>query len=223
MSTIHPMHDDLLELSRRALIADLGATLAEQPEFRGHAEIVSAAMSERLAWTIHHQGWIVEPDGGDVALELARRYGQGRRRQGVIAVFLREAAAALQFVPPEWADPHDWALLALMNVGSLAYTPAGQAAGVSRRPSAAARIKRDRGCRAIARRGAGRCIICGMAVQPTPVGGAVRKRSNQPFTCARDCASEERHHIDAMASVFDRCAWLVDETMVLHVDLLPYP
>ena len=224
MTTTAVMHDDLLELSRRALIADFGATLAEQPEFRRDAELVSAAMPARLARTIHQRGWSVEPRGGDLALELARRYGQGRQRQAVVAVFLREAAAALQCVPPEWtADPHDWALVALMNVGSLAHTPVGQAAGVTRRPSAAALSKRERGCQAIARRGAGRCIVCGTTVHPTRVNGDVRARSIQPLTCSPACADEERHHVDAMASVFKRCAWLADETMVLDVDFLPYP
>ena len=47
MSTTAVTHDDLLELSRRALIADFGATLAEQPEFRRHAEVVSEAMPAR--------------------------------------------------------------------------------------------------------------------------------------------------------------------------------
>jgi hypothetical protein len=35
------------------------------------------------------------------------------------------------------------------------------------------------------------------------------------------CASDERYYVDAMATVFDRCEWLVDERMVLRVDLLP--
>ncbi len=178
-------------------------------------------MPARLATAIHHRGWIVEPHGGDVALQLAGRYGQGRRRRSIVAVFLREAAAALQFAPPEFPDPHDWAMLMLMNVGSLAYTPEGQAAGVTRRPSAPALHRRERGCRAIARRGAGRCIVCDAPVQALPVGGAVVDRKNQPFTCSVRCASDERYYVDAMATVFDRCEWLVDERMVLRVDLLP--
>lgn len=222
MSTTAVMLAETLELSRRALIADLGATLGEHAEFRDHAEIVSTAMPPRLASAIHHRGWIVEPHGGDVAQTLARRYGHGRRRQSVIAVFLREAAAALQFAPPEFSDPHDWAMLMLMNVGSLAYMPAGQSAGVTRRPSLPALGRRERGCRAIARRGASRCIVCGTSVQPTPVGGAVLDRKNQPFTCSARCAADERYHLDAMATVFDRCAWLADEAMVLRIELLPH-
>lgn len=221
MSTSTVMHTDTLEISRRALIADLGATLCEQPDFRGYAEFVSADMPERLAWAIHRRGWIVEPQGGDAALEFARRYGQGARRRRIVAVFLREAAAALQFVPPEFEDPHEWSLLMLMNLGSLACTPDGQAAGVMRRPSIPALNCRARGCRAIARRGAAQCIVCGTPVRPTPVGGAVIDRMHQPFACSAECAAEERYHADAMALIFDRCDWLLAEAMTLDVDLLP--
>lgn len=215
------MRTDTLEISRRALIADLGATLAEQPEFRGHAELVSADMPARLARAIHREGWIVEPAGGDAALKIARRYGQGARRSRIVAVFLREAAAALQFAPPEFRDPHEWAQAMLMNVGSIAYTPEGQAAGMTRRPSVPALNSRDRGCGAIARRGASRCIVCGTTVERTPVGGAVVDRKYQPLSCSNRCEETERYYTDAAARVFDRCEWLLAEAMTLRVDMLP--
>src|SRR4051812_11780031 len=107
--SITRMHSDTLEISRRAVIADLGATLGEQPEFRRHTGLVRAGMPIRLAVAIHHRGWIVEPAGGDLALELARHYGQGARRTRIVAVFLREAAAALRFVPTQIRDPYAWA------------------------------------------------------------------------------------------------------------------
>lgn len=214
------MHTVPLEISRRALIADLGATLGEQPEFRRHAELVSADMPADLAWTIHRRHWIVEPAGGDTALVLARRYGQGTRRRRIVAVFLREAAAALQFAPPEFPDQHEWAEVMLMNVGSIAYTPEGQAARVTRRPSRPALDKRDRGCQAIAHRGASCCIVCGTPAEPIPVGGAVVDRSYRPLTCSNGCGDSERYYTDAMASVFDRCEWLLAEAMTLRVDML---
>ncbi|MDQ4126278.1 MAG: hypothetical protein M3134_11885, partial [Actinomycetota bacterium] len=116
------MHADIREISRRAVVADFAMTLAEQPEFRRDAATVSAEMPPALAWSIHCRGWIVEPHGGDRALELGRRYGRGSRRSRVVAIFLREAAAALQFAPPSFDDPFDWAEVAMMNIGSVAYS-----------------------------------------------------------------------------------------------------
>lgn len=217
------MRTNTLEISRRALIADLGATLGEQQEFRNHAELASTYMPARLAWAIHREGWIVEPAVCDLALRLARRYGQGARRRRIVAVFLREAAAALRFAPSEFRDGHDWAQVALMNVGSIAYTAQGQAAGAARRPSVPALNSRDRGCHAIACRGASRCIVCGTPVHQAPVGGAVVERSHQPLTCSSPCGKSERYYTDAMARVFDRCEWLLAEAMTLRVEMLPPP
>lgn len=217
------MPTSTLEISRRALIADLGATLDEQQEFRSHAELVSTDMPARLAWAIQREGWIVEPAVCDLALRLARRYGQGARRRRIVAVFLREAAAALRFAPPEFRDPHDWAQVALMNVGSIAYTAEGQGAGARRRPSVSALNSRDRGCQAIARRGACRCIVCGAPVHQAPVGGAVVERFHHPLTCSSWCGESERYYTDAMARVFDRCEWLLAEAMTLRVEMLASP
>lgn len=219
--TTSPMPVSALEIGRRALIADLGATLGDQPEFRCHAEVASADMPASLAWAIHREGWIVEPAAGDVALQLASRYGHGARRRRIVAVFLREAAAALHLAPPELRDPHDWSRVALMNVGSIAYTPEGQAAGVARRPSVPALNSRDRGSQAIARRGASRCIVCGTPVRLAPAGGAVVERMHQPLSCSRRCGDSERYYTDAMARVFDRCEWLLAEAMTLRVEVLP--
>jgi len=217
MITTAAMHTDALELGRRALIADLGATLGEHSGFQDHAQRVSSSMPEVLAWTIHHRGWMVEPLGDDLALELARRYGNGQRRQRIVAVFLREAAAALQFVPPEFEDPHAWATLMLMNVGSIAHTPKGQAAGVSRRPSSGARRGRELGCQAIARRGSGQCIVCGRSLQLVPVSGAVQNRDHRPLLCSEHGEAEKHRHTDAMLRVYDRCEWLLAEAMPLQI------
>jgi hypothetical protein len=214
------MYGDTLEISR-ALIADLGATLGDQPEFQRHAELVSAAMPVSLARAIHFDSWIVEPFGGDLAGELGRRYGQGHRRSRIAAVFLREAAAALQFVPPEWRKPREWSQTMMMNLGGVACTPEGQAAGVTKRPSLPALASRDRGCRAIARRGAGRCVVCGVSADRVHVSGATVNRTHQPFACSAACSVEERYFKDAMATVFDRCEWLLAEAMTLRVELLP--
>jgi len=146
MKTAETMYADRVELNRRALVADLGATLGDQPAFRHHVEVVSGRMPDGLAHAIHHRGWIVEPHGDDVALALARHYGHGRRRRRIIAVFLREAAAALRLMPPDVFDPHAWSELALMNVGAITHTPEGEAAGLTRRPSQAVLERRERGC-----------------------------------------------------------------------------
>ena len=183
MSTAAVTHDDLLELSRRALIADFAC------HARGAAGVPPPrGARQRQAMPARSPGRSINAAG---ASRTARRRPRARASRGATG----KAASARQSspsscarppprwhcVPPEWtADPHDWALVALMNVGSLAHTPAGQAAGVARRPSLAALDERERGCQAIARRGAGRCIVCGTAVHPTPVSGAVRARSIQP-------------------------------------------
>lgn len=221
MNTAEVMYADRIELNRRALVADLGATLGEQPEFRRHAELVSTRMPEGLAHAIHHRGWIVEPHGDDVALAIARHYGHGRRRQRIIAVFLREAAAALRFVPPDVTDPHAWSELMLMNVGAIAHTPQGQAAGLTRRPSPGVLDRRERGCLGIARRGAGRCVVCGTPVDRAPVAGAVVDRDHQPYSCSALCTEDERYYTDAMSRVFDRCEWLLAEAIPLRTEVLP--
>ena len=213
---------DPRELNRRAVVADLGAALGNQPEFRTRAEIVRREMSHALAWRIHCSGWIVEPTGGDCALEFARAYGHGLRRRRIVAIFLREAAAALHFVPSSLRQPHEWVTSMIMNTGSIAYSEIGQTSGSARRPSRPGLNSRERGCVAIARRGASRCIVCGTPIVAQPVSGAVLSRDYRPFTCsAPACSDEERYFTDAMAHVFDRAEWLLSEAMSLRLDLLP--
>jgi hypothetical protein len=228
MQTDRRRATDPLELSRRALVADLGATLGGQPEYRHHVQQVHMDMPEQLAWTIHHRGWIVEPAEPDHALVIARRYGSGPRRRRIVAIFLRQAAAALRFAPPELADPYEWSALMMMNIGDIAYTSLGQDAGVKPRPSSAALDKRERGCQAIAHRGAGRCIVCGAPVPQLPVAGAAIERQHQPFCCvtprrtpaSRCCADDKRFYRDAMKTVFERCEWLLAEAITLPRSVL---
>jgi hypothetical protein len=212
---------DKREMNRAALIADFGSTLGDEPEFRRHVEVVSRSIPARLAAAIHREGWIVEPTGGDEADRLARLYGQGPRRSRIVALFLREAAAALRFAPPEWTDPHEWAQVMMMNLGSVPVTPNGQGAGLSRRPSVPALASRERGCQAIAWRGACRCVVCGKPVERLPVRGDAISRTYQPFSCSPACEQDERYVTDAMNTVFERCAWLLDEAMTLRTELLP--
>lgn len=220
MSTMVTVFDPL-EVRRRAVVSDLGATLGEQPEFRAHAAQVSNAMEPALARAIHLWGWMVEPTDCDAAQDLAPRYGQGRRRQRIVALFLREAAAALRFAPPDVGDPHEYALICMMNLGSIASTPEGEAAGGMRNPSVPALNSRERGCLGIARRGASRCVVCDQQVDLEPDSGAVRTRSRQPLSCSERCRTDQRHHTEAMQRVFDLLDWLLAEAIPLPMDLLP--
>jgi hypothetical protein len=213
------------EINRRALVADFGATLAEQPEFRDHVDLVQETMPLGLAWAIERRHWIVEPAGGDIALALAGVYGSGRRRRRIIAIFIRAAAAAKLLAPHGHGvgDPWGWAEISLMNVGAIAHTPTAESAGPRRRPSGAALDCRDRGCRGIALRGAGRCVVCGSRLPSAPVSGAVIDRAYRPMTCASHSSEDERHVTDAMHRVFGRFEWLLAGAMTLRVELLAAP
>lgn len=160
-----------------------GAGLAPQELARWKSALPATTLASLLTPEPAFWEHVTRVRAGEDARDLAGAYGNGKVRRQVLASYLETGARG----------PHESAITRVLGIAATAsFTQAPREPGDPKnayRPDFRQAVLVGAAC--IARRGAGKCLVCGKQLtdrRAAPVGGPTERTSRQ------DCCPDHRHY-----------------------------